>query len=353
MIRKDKMVVGVSISTVGVVLDMTIPPKTTDVLDWIRKKYKNTSIQFQGKIQDPIKETRWLSVFACISDDEENLNQHMLPSPFDEEAYSGTIVVLATENEEQDDYERSASLYINLKQNEYETLYAEWTFDIGEDEEEELDNDANDEEEIEEVEIEEKEEEIIQHKQSTRVSKSVQGKSKNIFVDCLIRDKVIENFTELFGNEEFAKSFETEMLHSTAAIAVKENVEVDWSNKVFWNLYRNKSISFYENLKGSNSYVENHEGWLSKLKNKEITIRQFVEMNAFDMCPSRWKSIIEKIIETEKKLYSKSDAASIFMWCSSCKKKSKCDYYQMQTRSADEPMTTFLTCLECDRRWKI
>ena len=40
------------------------------------------------------------------------------------------------------------------------------------------------------------------------------------------------------------------------------------------------------------------------------------------------------------------------MWCSGCKKKSKCDYYQMQTRSADEPMTTFMTCLECDRRWK-
>jgi transcription elongation factor S-II len=24
----------------------------------------------------------------------------------------------------------------------------------------------------------------------------------------------------------------------------------------------------------------------------------------------------------------------------------------MQTRSADEPMTTFVTCLECDKRWK-
>ena len=101
-----------------------------------------------------------------------------------------------------------------------------------------------------------------------------------------------------------------------------------------------------------NSYVQNKENWLEKLKNKELTISQFVEMNAFDMCPSRWKATIEKIIDMEKKLYSKSDAASIFMWCSGCKKKSKCDYYQMQTRSADEPMTTFVTCLECDKQWK-
>ncbi|KAK1442931.1 transcription factor S-II zinc finger domain-containing protein [Babesia gibsoni] len=27
-------------------------------------------------------------------------------------------------------------------------------------------------------------------------------------------------------------------------------------------------------------------------------------------------------------------------------------YYQMQTRSSDEPMTTFVTCLQCNNRWK-
>jgi hypothetical protein len=29
-----------------------------------------------------------------------------------------------------------------------------------------------------------------------------------------------------------------------------------------------------------------------------------------------------------------------------------CRYYQMQTRSADEPMTTFVSCLNCNNRWK-
>lgn len=101
-----------------------------------------------------------------------------------------------------------------------------------------------------------------------------------------------------------------------------------------------------------NSYVQNNETWLDKLKSKELSIQSFVEMNAMDICPKRWKETIEKMIETEKKLYSKNETASIFMYCSSCKKKSKCDYYQLQTRSADEPMTTFVTCLECDKKWK-
>ena len=353
MSKSIKMVNGVCISVAGVVSDVTIPVKTTDVLDWIRKKYKNSSIQFQGKIQDPIKESRWLSVFASISEDEENINQHMLPSPFDEETYSGTIVILATENEDQDDYEKQATSYVNLKQDEYETLYAEWTFDIEEDEEEEEVNLDGEEEVEEEIEEEIEEEEVVQPKQVVHVTKPVQVKTKDIFVDCAIRDKVIQNFTELFEDESLSKEFETEMLQSIQKVAIKEGIEVDWGNKVFWNMYRNKAISLYENLKGLDSYVGNKENWLNKLKSKELTITQFVEMNAFDMCPSRWKATIEKIIETEKKLYSKSDAASIFMWCSSCKKKSKCDYYQMQTRSADEPMTTFVTCLECDKQWKI
>mgnify|MGYP000391775948 CR=1 FL=1 len=61
---------------------------------------------------------------------------------------------------------------------------------------------------------------------------------------------------------------------------------------------------------------------------------------------------IDKLIEKEKKLYSNSAKASIFLYCSRCKKKTNCDYYQLQTRSADEPMTTFVTCLECGKRWK-
>lgn len=37
--------------------------------------------------------------------------------------------------------------------------------------------------------------------------------------------------------------------------------------------------------------------------------------------------------------------------CGRCSKR-KCKYYQLQTRSADEPMTTFVTCVNCGNRWK-
>ena len=37
--------------------------------------------------------------------------------------------------------------------------------------------------------------------------------------------------------------------------------------------------------------------------------------------------------------------------CGKCKKR-KVTYYQKQTRSADEPMTTFLTCVNCGNQWR-
>jgi len=37
--------------------------------------------------------------------------------------------------------------------------------------------------------------------------------------------------------------------------------------------------------------------------------------------------------------------------CNKCGKR-ETTYYQLQTRSADEPMTTFHTCCRCGNRWK-
>ena len=277
----------------------------------------------------------------------------MLPSPFNEETYEGPIVVLASENDNQDDYDKSINSYINLKSSEYESLYSEWTFDVQEEEDDEEEiNEEEDEEEdvIVEDEIVEDEPEVV-IKSIVHTVHPVKIETKNVFVNCAIRDKVIENFTELLGENE-AKIFEEHLLHHVKDTSIKEAIDVDWGNRVFWNMYRNKAISLYENLKGKESYVNNGENWLQKLKNQDVNYKDFVEMTAMHLCPARWKESIETTIEKQKKLYSKSDGGAITMWCSGCKKKSKCDYYQMQTRSADEPMTTFFTCLECDKRWK-
>lgn len=348
-----KMVNGISVSSSGTIVDITIPAKTSDVLDWIRKKYKNQDIQFQGKIQDPIKDTNWLSIFASTDGDEEHTNMHILPSPFHEEVYIGNIVILASESDNQDEYEPNVSSYVNLKTDHYTTVYQEWTFSDEEDEDVADDAPVEDEEDVQEEVVEEDEEDVEEEaRKPIREPKGpTKTSSKDVFVNCTIRDKVISNFEELMSHT-LSVDFECAILKAVSDQAIKESIDVDWNNRVFWNLYRSRCISFYENLRGTSSYVGNRENWLAKLTSGEITPSAMAELTAVDLCPARWKASIEKIIEAEKKLYSKDSSAAIFMWCSGCKKKTKCDYYQMQTRSADEPMTTFVTCLECDRRWK-
>ena len=57
------------------------------------------------------------------------------------------------------------------------------------------------------------------------------------------------------------------------------------------------------------------------------------------------------IDEYENKYEPKLEASTDNFKCYKCKSK-KCTYYQLQTRSADEPMTTFVNCLDCGNRWK-
>ena len=61
--------------------------------------------------------------------------------------------------------------------------------------------------------------------------------------------------------------------------------------------------------------------------------------------------IEEKRIKDENKFTPKIEASTDDFICGKCKSK-KCTYYQLQTRSADEPMTTFVTCLDCGNRFK-
>jgi DNA-directed RNA polymerase subunit M/transcription elongation factor TFIIS len=333
------MVQATIVASNGTLSEVTIPAKTTDVLEWMRKKYKQLGIQFQGKIQDPLKEDRWLSIFAKIADDEEDSNQHMLPSPLDEESYSGVILILATMSDS-DDYEKPVTSYVSLGVEEYETLYHEWSFNMSDEEEE-----AGEEEE--------EEEEYEEPDEAPRVAPQVTVKTiktKNVFVECAIRDKVVQNFTEVTSSE-IASELEAQLLYNIVNYCKLNGIDVDWANKVFWNTYRSKAISLYENLR-TNGTVTNTENWAKKLLSREVDPKAFVDMPAEELCPSRWKAALDKIVEAEIRLYSKNVSAAIYLYCSRCKKKSKCDYYQMQTRSADEPMTTFVTCLECDREWK-
>jgi len=71
-----------------------------------------------------------------------------------------------------------------------------------------------------------------------------------------------------------------------------------------------------------------------------------------EMNPAHWRALIDKKIKRDANKYTTNIKASTDMFtCKKCKSK-RCTYYELQTRSADEPATIFVTCLDCGKNWK-
>lgn len=87
----------------------------------------------------------------------------------------------------------------------------------------------------------------------------------------------------------------------------------------------------------------------------EVSAEGLVGMSSEDLASDATKQEHDKIRanmkkETERSQNVAGNITDMFR-CGKCKQR-KCTYYQMQTRSADEPMTTFVRCVNCGHRWK-
>ena len=75
-------------------------------------------------------------------------------------------------------------------------------------------------------------------------------------------------------------------------------------------------------------------------------------MQPYELFPKRWENLLkQKYLEDQVIYETRTDMGTDLFHCGRCGGKN-CSYYQLQTRSADEPMTTFVTCLICGKKWK-
>jgi transcription elongation factor S-II len=79
-----------------------------------------------------------------------------------------------------------------------------------------------------------------------------------------------------------------------------------------------------------------------------------VRMTSKDLANAEKKEERRKMHEhnlREAAAGNKQEASTKEFLCGKCKKR-ECTYFQMQTRGADEPLTTFVHCVNCDNRWR-
>ncbi|XP_041709339.1 transcription elongation factor A protein 3-like isoform X4 [Coregonus clupeaformis] len=160
-----------------------------------------------------------------------------------------------------------------------------------------------------------------------------------------IRDKCIEMLAAALRTDDNFKEFGTNCDSMAAEIEdhiYKEMGATDMK-------YKNRVRSRISNLKDPKN-----PGLRRNVLAGGIELRRFAIMSAEEMASDELKQLRNNLTKEairEHQLSKTSGTISDLFQCSKCSKKN-CTYNQMQTRSADEPMTTFVLCNECGNRWK-
>lgn len=151
-------------------------------------------------------------------------------------------------------------------------------------------------------------------------------------------------FHEKIGDQKIGHNLEIGVYNATIQEATMRKIQKKWDNSAFLRLYMDRLRTIYINLKNPEL--------LMQLKHGEIQPQQLAFMTHQEMNPNHWKDLIERKIKRDASKYTDNVQASTDMFtCKKCKSK-RCTYYEMQTRSADEPSTVFITCLDCGKHWK-
>ena len=115
-----------------------------------------------------------------------------------------------------------------------------------------------------------------------------------------------------------------------------------WENPAFVQIYTDRLRMIYSNM----------QSIMDGLCSGDILPQNVAFMTHQEIQPDKWNPLIEKKTKRDASKCDKKVGASTAMFtCSRCKSKN-CTYYEMQTRSADEPATIFITCLNCDKHWR-
>ena len=158
------------------------------------------------------------------------------------------------------------------------------------------------------------------------------------------RENIKSKLEIILNNKKDADNLEKGIYNKTLEIAKDKYVVKKWENAYFVQIYIDKFRTIYFNL-------QNKEV-IDLIIDKKIKPHELAFMTHQEILPSKWNTHVDDLkIKNQNKYTPKIEASTDNFTCYKCKSK-ECSYYQLQTRSADEPMTTFVSCIKCGNRWK-
>lgn len=160
-----------------------------------------------------------------------------------------------------------------------------------------------------------------------------------------IRDKCIEMLAAALRTDNDYKDFGTNCDSMAAEIEDHIYQEIKATDMK----YKNRVRSRISNLKDPKN-----PGLRRNVLAGSIELSRIASMSAEEMASDELKQLRNVLTQEairEHQMAKTGGTTTDLLQCGKCKKKN-CTYNQVQTRSADEPMTTFVLCNECGNRWK-
>ena len=148
-----------------------------------------------------------------------------------------------------------------------------------------------------------------------------------------------EYFIKIFNDIKMGLNCEKSVYNYSVQYCKNNRIPCLWSNRKFKWVYKHAFAKVKFNLKRNKLLFD------EVLENKR-EVQSIVFANHKELNPELWKNY-----NTMKNVFVKQEIHDSIIKCPKCKL-NKVHYYQLQTRSADEPMTTFCTCTNCNHRWK-
>jgi DNA-directed RNA polymerase subunit M/transcription elongation factor TFIIS len=130
-------------------------------------------------------------------------------------------------------------------------------------------------------------------------------------------------------------------------IGAEPTFPLSWEAKEFRYRYTTRVVSFEQAIKRV-------DGLRQRIFSGELSLKRLASMKPWEISPGAWEEAFDKVakkhlVQTSADVESMPDGV---VECRKCKSK-KTSYTQLQTRAADEPMTSFFVCHNCGNRWRM
>lgn len=168
-----------------------------------------------------------------------------------------------------------------------------------------------------------------------------------------LRNRVRMTLNDLYGDPSMSRDTERGILEQTIRETFNFTTGRTWKDPIVKHIYKTIYSRVWKNLLPSDhpESVKNPK-LLSNVKSGLVKASDLASMTPQQLWPEKWCDLEEsRILKQIASLEKNMDSATDMFQCRKCKER-KCGYCQVQTRSADEPMTTFVWCLNCGNRWK-